>query len=177
MQHSILANQLSRYRDCIPFIHFNQIQVNVADFDPNLWHTLGLGIMQNLYFGSGSVDYNISDKGLIIGKFSKPSIQNQNEYVVIENLQVDTKLVRYNEGVFLVIVKCLSNDKPYCHVLHVTEDGMWLAPNRNYELEDTILKQTTEHLPLSLPDCLVSLSTIHLAHHLEYDLEMFENLY
>ena len=134
---SILGNHLSKYRDCIPRLHFDRISINVADFDPNLWHTLALSIMQNLFYHSGAVDWGVCDDGTIIGEFAH--VGDVIEVCEIQNVYVDAKLIRRDGKTFLVIVKGhLDPATRYKRVLHVTHDGMWLAPDRDVDLEDAI---------------------------------------
>lgn len=139
MQNTILGNQLSQYRDnCIPIL-FNKIIVNISDYDKQIWHMIGTSIMQNLFIYSGTVNWAISEDGLVIGEFLYPFNAYNQPHRKLKNIQIDTQLIWKDRKRFLIITK-LANEfyKQYSRVIHVTDDGIWLAPDRDFELQDLI---------------------------------------
>ena len=139
MQHTILGNQLSQYRNTITPILFNKIIVNISDFDKTIWYIIGTSIMQNLFIYSVSVKWGITDDGLLIGDFIYHSDSYNQPHIKLEEIQIDTQLILKDDKRFLIITK-LANEiyKQYSRVIHVTDDGIWLAHDRDFKLQDSI---------------------------------------
>ena len=173
MTKTILANHLScSYRD-YPTKLFNRIIIKIADFDKNLWYMIGLSIMQELFIYSGSVEWDVTDDGVVIGNFTNPFSAYTEHHIKMNDIYIDTQLIWKNEKRFLIITKKANElHEQYTRVLHVTDDGIWLASDRDLELQDSI-EDSIKEKQIDWKNYDVS----KMMYHLEYDTELYNYLW